>query len=122
MVVVFALMSVCGILFTPVGLETRPLSALVSSALIPFFLSTTILDFVSLILIFWKPRVAAITGIVAAISYVFLAPADQARLFFVGVPVPPGITANEYAVVVLSILVLLVAPFVYREAPARPAT
>ncbi len=42
--IAFAVMSICGILFTPVGLETRPLSALRSYALIPLFLSGTILD------------------------------------------------------------------------------
>ncbi|SRR6266566_948547 len=66
-------MSICGILFTPVGLETRPLSALRSYALIPLFLSGTILDLASRILIFKKSRIAAITGIFAAIEYVFLA-------------------------------------------------
>jgi hypothetical protein len=40
------------------------------------------------------------TGIVAAIEYVFLAPGDQAQFFFVGVPVPVGIF-------------LLFAPMVY---------
>ncbi len=122
LVVAFALMSVVGFLFTPAGFETRPLSSLVSYALIPFFLSTTILDVASLILIFLRPRIASITGIVAAIFYIFLAPADQARLFFVGVPVPAAITANEYVVLALSIVVLLVAPTVYREATPRPAT
>ena len=109
----FAVNAVCGILFTPIGLETRPLSALVSYALIPFFLSTTILDFASLILIFKKPRIATITGVVAAISYIYLAPLDQARLFFVGVPVPLGITINEMIVLLASIVVLLFAPVVY---------
>ncbi len=122
LVIAFALMSVVGFLFTPVGFETRPLSSLVSYALIPFFLSTTILDIVSLILIFLRPRIASITGIVAAIFYIFLAPADQARLFFAGVAVPAAITANEYVALALSVVVLLVAPMVYRESTARPAT
>src|SRR5713226_7302486 len=77
--IAFAVMSVCGFLFTPAGLETRPLSALRSYALIPVFLAGTILDIASLILIFKKPRIAAATGIVAAIMYVFLAPGDQAE-------------------------------------------
>jgi hypothetical protein len=111
--ITFAVMSICGILFTPIGLETRPLSALASYALVPLFLAGTILDFVSLILIFKKPRVAAITGIVAAIEYVFLAPGDQAKIFFVGVPVPVGITINEIVALAASIVVLMVAPMVY---------
>ena len=93
--IAFAVMSICGILFTPAGLETRPLSSLRSYALIPLFLAGTILDFASLILIFKKPRIATITGIVTAIEYVFLAPGDQAQFFFVGVQVPVGITINE---------------------------
>jgi len=109
----FAIMSICGILFTPAGLETRPLSALRSYALIPLFLAGTILDFASLILIFKKPRIAAITGIVAAIEYVFLAPGDQAQFFFVGVPVPVGITINEIVALIASIVVLLFAPMVF---------
>ncbi|TMI42369.1 hypothetical protein E6H21_00670 [Candidatus Bathyarchaeota archaeon] len=109
----FTIMSICGILFTPAGLETRPPSALRSYALIPLFLAGTILDFASLILIFKKPRIAAITGIVAAIEYVFLAPGDQAQLFFVGVAVPVGITINEIIALIASIVVLLFAPMVF---------
>ncbi len=111
--IAFAVMSICGILFTPVGLETRPLSALRSYALIPLFLSGTILDLASLILIFKKPRIAAITGIFAAIEYVFLAPGDQAQFFFVGVAVPVGITINEVVALIASTVVLLIAPMVY---------
>ena len=112
--VAFAVMSVCGFLFTPAGLETRPLSALRSYGLIPFFLAGTILDIASLILIFKKPRIAAVTGIVAAIMYVFLAPGDQAEIFFVGVPVPVGITINEIVALIASIVVLLLfVPMVY---------
>jgi hypothetical protein len=111
--IAFAAMSICGFLFTPAGLETRPLSALRSYALIPVFLAGTILDIASLILIFKKPRIAAVTGIVAAIMYVFLAPGDQAEIFFVGVPVPVGITINEIVALIASIVVLLFAPMVY---------
>jgi len=111
--IAFAVMSVSGFLFTPAGLETRPLSALRSYALIPVFLAGTILDIASLILIFKKPRIAAVTGIVAAIIYVFLAPGDQAEIFFVGVPVPVGITINEIVALIASIVVLLFAPTVY---------
>src|SRR5437016_3729500 len=98
---------------TPAGLETRPLSTLRSYALVPLFLAGTILDFASLILIFKKPRIATITGIVVAIEYVFLAPGDQAQFFFVGVPVPVGITINEIVALIASIVVLLFAPMVY---------
>ena len=111
--IAFAVMSICGVLFTPAGLETRPLSSLRSYALIPLFLAGTILDFASLILIFKKPRISAITGIVAAIEYVFLAPGDQAQLFFVGVAVPVGITINEIIALITSIVVLLFAPMVF---------
>src|SRR5438445_9062377 len=111
--ITFAVMSICGFLFTPAGLERRPLSTLRSYALVPLFLAGTILDFASLILIFKKPRIAAITGIVAAIEYVFLAPGDQAQFFFVGVPVPVGITINEIVAVIASIVVLLFAPMAY---------
>jgi hypothetical protein len=71
------------------------------------------LDFASLILIFKKPRIAAITGIIAAIQYIFLAPGDQTQIFFVGLPVPVGITINEIVVLIASIVVLLIAPIVY---------
>src|SRR2546425_3433837 len=111
--IAFAVMSICGVLFTPAGLETRPLSSLRSYALIPLFLAGTILDFASLILIFKKPRISAITGIVAAIEYVFLAPGDQAQFFFVGVSVPVGITINEMIALTASIVVLFFARMVY---------
>src|SRR3989454_4894299 len=111
--ITFAVMSICGIVFTPAGLETRPLSTLRSYALIPLFLAGTVLDFASLILIFKRPRIAAITGIIAAVEYVFLAPGDQAQFFFVGVAVPVGITINEVVALIASIVVLLIAPMVY---------
>ena len=97
--------------------------ALRSYALIPFFLSTTVLDIASLILIFKKPRIAMITGVVAAISYIYLAPLDQAELFFVGIPVPYAITINEMVVLALSIIVLLLGPIVYMAHPkaSKPA-
>lgn len=111
--IAFAILSFCGILFTPAGLETRPLSTLRSYALIPLFLAGTVLDIASLILIFKKPRMAAVTGIVAAIMYVFLAPGDQAEIFFVGQSVPVGITINEIVALIASIIVLMLAPMVY---------
>jgi len=121
--ITFAVMSICGILFTPAGLETRPLSALRSYALIPLFLAGTVLDFASLILIFKRPRIAAITGIIAAVEYVFLAPVDQAQFFFAGVPVPTGITINEIVALIASIVVLLFAPMVYMASrkPSKPS-
>lgn len=122
LVIVFALMSLSGFLFTPAGLETRPLPSLRSYALIPFFLSTTILDIAALILIFKRPRIAIVLGSIAAISYIFLAPADQANLFFLGVSVPPAISANEYASVALSVIVLLLGRTVYNESKAQSAT
>ena len=112
LVITFAVMSACGFLFTPGGLETRPLSAFRSYALVPLFLAGTILDFASLILIFKKPRIATITGIIAAVEYGFLAPGYQAQLFFVG-PVLVGVTTNEIVALIASIVVLLFAPMVY---------
>jgi hypothetical protein len=64
-------------------------------------------------LIFKKPRIAAITGVVTATEYVFLAPGDQAEFFFVGVSVPVGITVTEIVALIASIVVLLFAPMVY---------
>jgi len=113
LVITFAVMSACGFLFTPGGLETRPLCAFRSYALVPLFFAGTILDFASLILIFKKPGIATITGIVAAVEYGFLAPGYQAQLFFVGVPVPVGVTINEIVALIASIVVLLFAPMVY---------
>src|SRR5438309_10337273 len=112
LVITFAVMSACGFLFTPGGLETRPLCAFRSYALVPLFLAGTILDFASLILIFKKPRIATITGIIAAVEYGFLAPGYQAQLFFVG-PVLVGVTTNEIVALIASIVVLLFAPMVY---------
>ena len=112
LVITFAVMSACGFLFTPGGLETRPLCAFRSYALVPLFLAGTILDFASLILIFKKPRIATITGIIAAVEYGFLAPGYQAQLFFVG-PVLVGVTINEIVALIASIVVLLFAPMVY---------
>src|SRR5207237_8441239 len=88
-----------------------------SMAQIQLFLAGTILDFGSLLLIVKKPPIAAIPGIVAAIEYVFLAPGDQAQFFFVGVPVPVGITINEIVALIASVVVLLFAPMAYPGEP-----
>src|SRR5207244_7952076 len=81
------------------------------------FLATHILAFASLILVFKQTRIVAIPGIIAAIEFVFLAPGDQAQFFFVGVPVPVGITINEIVALIASIVVLLFAPVAYPGEP-----
>src|SRR5207237_613898 len=72
-----------------------------------------VLSFVTVLLIFKKLRIAAITGIVVAIEYVSLAPGDKAQFFFVGVSVSVGITIIERVALIASIVVLSFAPMVY---------
>ena len=122
LVVAFGVMAVFGFLLTPAGLETRPPSTLRSYALIPIFLATVILGIASFVLIFMRPRTAAILGSIAAISYIFLVPGDQAGLFFLGVPVPPPISLSELIVLIPSVAVLLCAPLVYSESTVRSPT
>jgi len=121
LVVAFGVMAVFGFLLTPAGLETRPPSTLRSYALIPIFLATVILGIASFVLIFMRPRTATILGSIAAISYIFLVPGDQAGLFF-GVPVPPPISLSELIVLIPSVAVLLCAPSVYSESMVRSPT
>ena len=54
--------------------------------------------------------------------YVFLAPGDQAEIFFVGVPVPVGITINEIVALIASIVVLMFAPMVYLDSQKSSKT
>ncbi len=123
--IAFAVMSICGILFTPVGLETRPLSALRSYALIPLFLSGTILDLASTLSqrdhsgpcishsdIQETPNCGNNRNL-RSHRIRIPRPGDQAQFFFVGVAVPVGITINEVVVLIASIVVLLIAPMVY---------
>ncbi len=71
-----------------------------------------LLPIASLILLFRKPRVAAVLAVVDAALLFLTAPADQA-LFFFTVPPPPAVTIGEYLLIFIGIGYMLYGPRVY---------
>src|SRR2546422_7597364 len=85
----------CGILLTPLGFETRASAVLGNPASLPWLglgFSGLILNVVSLILVFWRARIASILATIGSIESAFLFLADQAGVA-VSIRPPPTITA-----------------------------
>ena len=118
LVAAFGAMCVCGFLLTPAGLETRSLDSLKSIWLAPVIYAATVLNLAALVMVFGRPQLAAVLGIIAAILYVFIAPLDHLGVFYAGKKglIPRAISRIEIAVLVPSVLVLLLAPLVRRDA------
>src|SRR2546428_12856400 len=85
----------CGILLTPLGFETRESAVLGNPASLPWLclgFSGLILNVVSLILVFWRARIASILATIGSIGSAFLFLPDQAGVA-VSIRPPPAITA-----------------------------
>src|SRR2546428_8527831 len=96
----------CGILLTPLGFETRASAVLGNPASLPWLglgFSGLILNVVSLILVFWRARIASILATIGSIGSAFLFLADQAGVA-VSIRPPPAITAGA----IIASLVLVV--------------
>jgi len=105
------------ILLTPLGFETRPISALKTLGYIAI---TTIfvglaLDLASIGLLFKRVRVrlASSLAIVSSVLFFLIIFVDRTGSFF-SVPIPPAINTLEYIFIVVLIVTLLSAFMVYR--------
>ena len=111
------------ILLTPIGFETRPISALKPLGYIAI---TTIfvglaLDLTSIVLLLFKRvrvRLASSLAIISSVLFFVIISVDRTGSFF-SVPIPPAINTLEYILIVVLIVTLFLASIVYRE--SKPA-
>jgi hypothetical protein len=107
------------ILLTPIGFETRPISALKPLGYIAI---TTIfvglaLDLTSIVLLLFKRvrvRLASSLVIVSSVLFFLIISVDRTGSFF-SVPTPPAINTLEYILIAVLIVNLVIASIVYRE-------
>ena len=106
------------ILLTPIGFETRPISALKTLGYIAI---TTIfvglaLDLTSIVLLLFKRvrvRLASGLAIVSSVLFFLIISVDRTGSFF-SVPIPPAINTLEYLLTAVLIVTLIIASLVYR--------
>ena len=106
------------ILLTPIGFETRPQSDLKT---LGYFAITAIfvglaMDLASIGLLFKKVRVRLASGlaIVSSILFFLIVSVDRTGSFF-SVPIPSAISTLEDILIIVLIVTLVAASFVYRE-------
>jgi hypothetical protein len=103
---------VLGFLLTPLGFETR-MNELRTVAFAGFFIVVgLLLPIAGLILLFRKPKIAAVLVMVDAAFMFLTAPADQAMFFFTVAP-PPAVTAGELILVLVGIGYMLYGTRIY---------
>lgn len=110
------------ILLTPIGFETRPISALKTLGYIAI---TTIfvglaLDLTSIVLILFKKarvRLASSLAIISSVLFFLIISVDRTGSFF-SVPIPPAINTLEYILTSVLVVTLIVSSFVYIERKA----
>jgi hypothetical protein len=117
--VLFAFGAILGFLLTPLGFETRS-NELRTLAWAAFFIVVGLLvPIAGLILIFWKPRLAALLAIVEAALMFLVAPADQALFFFTVAP-PIAVTVGEFILIFVAIGYLIYGIRIYdKHQPAK---
>jgi hypothetical protein len=112
------------ILLTPIGFETRPISALKTLGYIAI---TTIffglaLDLTSIVLLLFKRvkvRLASGLAIISSVLFFLIISVDRTGSFFAA-PIPPAITTLEYLLTAMLIVTLFIASLVYRG--SKPAS
>jgi len=112
------------ILLTPIGFETRPISALKTLGYIAI---TTIfvglaLDLTSIVLLLFKRakvRLASSLAIISVVLFFLIISIDRTSSFF-SVPTPPAINTLEYLFTAVLIVTLIIASLVYRG--SKPAS
>jgi len=108
---------ICGILLTPLGVETRGsevLSSVSSLLWLGLALGTFILTIVSLILVFFRSRVASILATIGSIGAVLVLVGDQAGLVS-SIRPPPPVTVVEIIAILVNVSVIFFASRVYGE-------
>lgn len=112
--VLLALGFALGMLLSPLGVETRR-KDLRSPAVAAFFIVVGILaPLAGLMLLFKRPRFAAVLAVIDAVVLILASPADQAKFFFKTAP-PPAVTAGELVLNVVGVGYMLYGPRVYAE-------
>ena len=106
------------ILLTPIGYETRPQSDLKTLgyiAIATIFIGLA-LDLASIGLLFKRNRVRLASSliIVSSILFFVIILVDRTGSFF-SVPIPPAISTLEYLLIVVLIVTLFLASWIYRE-------
>lgn len=110
--VLFIIGIIIGFLLTPLGFETR-MNELRSLGFTAFFIIVgLLLPITGLILLFLRPKAAAVLAVVDAVLVFLTAPADQALLFFT-VPPPTVVTAGEFLLIFIGIGYMLYGKRVY---------
>jgi hypothetical protein len=115
--VVMILNVVIIILLTPIGFETRPISALKTLGYIAI---TTIfvglaLDLTSIVLLLFKRvrfRLASGLAIISSVLFFVIISVDRTGSFF-SVSIPPAINSLEYLLTAVLIVTLIIASLVY---------
>lgn len=106
-----------GILLTPLGFETRASAFLASPSsrlwLVLAFVGL-ILTPASLLILFFRPRIASILATIGSIALVVLSLADQAGLA-VSIPPPLPITVLEVVTTAIIAVILFFSSRVYKE-------
>jgi hypothetical protein len=102
---------ILAVLLSPLGFERRPPTDL---TLIGYLsIGAVLLDSAAIILIFRRVSLAAILAIVGSVIFLVPSVTDKAGVFF-SAPAPPVISTLEYVHVVVLLVTLLLAWFVYR--------
>jgi hypothetical protein len=111
------------ILLTPIGFETRPISALKTLGYIAI---TTIfvglaLDLTSIVLLLFnrvRVRLASGLAIISSVAFLLIISVDRTGSFF-SAPIPPAINTLEYLLTAVLIVTLIIVSLVYRS--SKPA-
>ena len=112
------------ILLTPIGFETRPISALKTLgyiAITAIFVGLA-LDLTSIVLLLFKRvrvRLASGLTIITSVLFFLINLIDRTGSFF-SVPIPPAINTLEYLFTAILIVTLFIASMVYRG--SKPAS
>jgi hypothetical protein len=110
--VLFVVGTILGFLLTPLGFETR-MNELRSLAFAAFFIVVgLLLPIAGLILLFRRPRYAAVLAMIEAALMFLVAPADQAMFFFTVSP-PPAVTVGEFILIFVGIGYMLYGTRIY---------
>jgi hypothetical protein len=104
------------VLLTPLGFESRPPTDLkiVGYVAIGTIFVGLVLDLASIILLFWRVRLASSLAIIGSILFFFPNVADQTGSFF-SLPRPPVINILEYVFTVVLVATLFLGWTVRRQ-------
>ncbi|MDW5564208.1 MAG: hypothetical protein SA339_13420 [Methanomassiliicoccus sp.] len=103
---------IMGFLLTPLGFETRMNEMRTPAFIIFFIIVGLVMPIVSLVLLFIRPRFAAVLTVTNAVLLFLTVPADQALFFFTSSP-PLAVSVGEYILIFVGIGYMLLGPRVY---------